>query len=164
MVSTWFTLSLASFGLFLGGTPVVPRMFWVETKALPGTKLCSDSAVKPVRVKRVRISHLLLAPSHVRTGHSSALFTAQYKHPSHDTDPDLTRKSKLDAPFSIGSLLYCHLRACPSSLGKGSLLTLPLPMDSPHNLLNSRSLSAHGPHMLLNPGRRHYHFLDLLIR
>ena len=55
------------------------------------------------------------------------------------------------------------LRACPSSLGRISLLIIPLSMGSPHNLPNNRGLSAYGLHMLLNPDRRHYRFLEIVI-
>jgi hypothetical protein len=45
---TWFTFAPDRFGLFLGGTPVLPGIFWKRCMALPGKKLYST--VKPVKV------------------------------------------------------------------------------------------------------------------
>jgi hypothetical protein len=74
-------------------------------------------------------------------------------------------------------------RVCPSSLGIRST-PLPLPVDSPHlrlvlsscsfpptrnhtcnhpRKINSRSLSAHGLHMLPHSDSRHHHFFDMLM-
>ena len=90
--------------------------------------------------------------------------SAQHKDLHHD---ELVYRYKLGArcqcerAFWLSTLPPSELRACPL---RRSTVTLPLPMDSPHNLPNSRSLSAHGLHMLLYPDRRHHHFPDLLLR
>ena len=65
-------------------------------------------------------------------------------------------------PTPFGSLHNYHLiRACPPPLGRSTILITPPLMGSPHNLPNSRGLSAHGLHILLNPDRRpHHHFLE----
>ena len=114
----------------------------LETKALLGKKLCCQ------------LSSSSQCPSHVRT-------VPQHRH-GHDTEIQI--RGILSAPFWLSTLLPSTVRACPFSLGRRFLLILPLPMDSSHILPNSRGLSANGLHILLNPGRRHYHFLDLLIR
>jgi hypothetical protein len=75
--------------------------------------------------------------------------------------------------------------ACPFSLGRRSTprpLPRPLPVDSPHLRLlgcyfpetrnhnrnhrknNSRSLSAHGLHILPHSDSRHHHFFEILMR
>ena len=75
-------------------------------------------------------------------------------------------KRHLERAFWLSPLPPSALRAChgPSPLGKSALLIRPLPMDTHHNLPNTRGLSAHGLHILPIPDRGHSHFLEIVIR